>query len=64
MSHILEVALEFKIELADAVGRIEHTAEVAWLDFRLLASLYVAKFIVWRHLSRVRHYGTSQRGGG
>ena len=63
MSHFLETALELKLELSDVVHRLEHSAAVFWIDLCLLGSLYVARFIVWRHLHRIRKHAGSRKGG-
>lgn len=59
MFHFMETALDLKLELWDVVHRLEHSADLFWIDLCLLGSLCIARFIVWRHLHRTRKHGST-----
>ena len=54
MSEISAVAQEVKIEVGEFVATLEHRLVQIRKDFWLLGCLYLAQFIVWRELRRVK----------
>ena len=54
MSEIFVVAQEVKTGLGEFLASLEHGMVQMRKDFWLLACLYLAQFIVWRELRRLR----------
>jgi hypothetical protein len=64
MSHILAVALGLKTDVGAVLDELEHSLIVIRKDLRLLISLYIAQFIVWRELRKIKRQKRATRNGG
>jgi hypothetical protein len=64
MSHILAVALGLKTDVDAVFEELGHGLVVIRKDLRLLSSLYIAHFIVWRELRRTNRQKSVPHKGG